>query len=239
MTAVAVQRSAYPAQEQHPNPAVSSSSSRPSVQQHPSRKSSAPAASFAPSRVARDASAPANGSSAAMSSYNLQPHQGIPNGLHQAQTQQYLLNGHDAHYINGASAEDDAASGRRPSSAPGNRGQLAIRTTSFDDSDRDQPRRLSKPLLLRSKSEHILRNYDDLEQTDDEVYDWSARHGFEDHYQSEDIISHLANVSGNTFLDPPSDRARQCSVSPQICRAVHRRLLFRSDSPPYHILYSP
>jgi len=53
----------------------------------------------------------------------------------------------------------------------------------------------AKPHLLRSKSEHVLRNDDpDLDDTDEEVYNWGARHGFEDHYQSEDIISQLASV---------------------------------------------
>lgn len=33
------------------------------------------------------------------------------------------------------------------------------------------------------------------EPTEDDIPEWGARHGFEDHYQSEDIISQLANVS--------------------------------------------
>lgn len=63
-----------------------------------------------------------------------------------------------------------------------------------DDSDRDEPKRPAKPQLQRSRSEHGLR-HEDTDQTDDEMYEWGARHGFEDHYQSEDIISQLANVS--------------------------------------------
>lgn len=101
-----------------------------------------------------------------------------------------VANGH----TNGVYDDDTDQDGdRRPSSAPGNKHRLSI-ATSFDDSDRDQPRRRPKPPLLRSKSEHFPRN-EEAELSDDEVYEWSARHGFEDHYQSEDIISQLANVS--------------------------------------------
>jgi len=53
-----------------------------------------------------------------------------------------------------------------------------------------------KPLLLRSKSEHGVRRGEPEDAPDDQIYEWGVRHGFEDHYQSEDIISHLANVCG-------------------------------------------
>lgn len=83
---------------------------------------------------------------------------------------------------------------QRPLSAPGNKLTLAL-PNSHDDSDHDRPRRIvSKPPLLRSKSERIVRR-EDADQTDEEISGWGARHGFEDHYQSEDIISQLANVS--------------------------------------------
>ncbi|KAH8662333.1 WD repeat domain-containing protein mip1 [Xylariales sp. PMI_506] len=108
-----------------------------------------------------------------------------------------MANGH----TNGATGEHDfAGAEQRPSTAPGNnKPKHPVLITSFDDSDRDQPKRRPKPPLLRSKSEHIMRHEDDY--TDDEVYDWSARHGFEDHYQSEDIISHLANNWYMYFTD--------------------------------------
>ncbi|KAI0602730.1 raptor N-terminal caspase like domain-containing protein [Biscogniauxia sp. FL1348] len=79
----------------------------------------------------------------------------------------------------------------RPLSAPGNGQRLSI-VTSYDDADHDRSRRASRPQLLRSKSEHIMR-HEEPEQAEDEIYEWGARHGFEDHYQSEDIISQLAN----------------------------------------------
>jgi regulatory associated protein of mTOR len=83
---------------------------------------------------------------------------------------------------------------RRPSSAPGSKNNLV---STFEQIEHQEPERVKhavKPLLLRSRSEHGLRS-DDTDHTDDEIYEWGARHGFEDHYQSEDIISHLANVS--------------------------------------------
>lgn len=84
--------------------------------------------------------------------------------------------------------------GRRPLTAPGNKAD-PIPSNSHDDSDHNQSRlTVSKPPLLRSKSEHIVRR-EDADQADEEIYEWGARHGFEDHYQSEDIISQLANVS--------------------------------------------
>ncbi|KAI1454300.1 raptor N-terminal caspase like domain-containing protein [Annulohypoxylon moriforme] len=81
---------------------------------------------------------------------------------------------------------------RRPLTAPGNKHNISL-MISQDDSDHDKPSRrvVPKPPLLRSKSEHIVKREDD--QTDEEIYEWGARHGFEDHYQSEDIISQLAN----------------------------------------------
>lgn len=94
----------------------------------------------------------------------------------------------------------DDGSGMRPSTAPGNRnssGRSLQRSrpgsvTSVQSSPRPRP----KPHLTRSKSEHAVRTDDqDLDQDNEDIYNWGARHGFEDHYQSEDIISQLASVS--------------------------------------------
>ncbi|KAI1654094.1 raptor N-terminal caspase like domain-containing protein [Daldinia decipiens] len=90
--------------------------------------------------------------------------------------------------------------GRRPLTAPGNKADPRP-SNSHDDSDHNQPRlTVSKPPLLRSKSEHIVR-HEDADQADEEIYEWGARHGFEDHYQSEDIISQLANNWYMYFAD--------------------------------------
>ncbi|KAI0138120.1 raptor N-terminal caspase like domain-containing protein [Hypoxylon sp. NC0597] len=86
---------------------------------------------------------------------------------------------------------------RRPLTAPGDK-RNGPSTNSQDDSDQDRSRRVvSKPPLLRSKSEHIVRR----EEADEEIYEWGARHGFEDHYQSEDIISQLASNWYMYFTD--------------------------------------
>ncbi len=125
------------------------------------------------------------------------------------------------------------SSSRRPSSAPSdNQGSPAanrperphIETDNGGPSSSAAVARLSKPPLLRSKSEHGPRpDETDDEEADEEHYDLGARHGFEDHYLSEDIIAQLANVSGNTSLffqgrpsvvgrlvrpDPPEPRPR-------------------------------
>jgi len=88
----------------------------------------------------------------------------------------------------------------RPSSAPGNEqnqiSSFSNRTASEDDEQDSVPARPAKPPLMRSQSEHGLRHdHDEVDRIDEEYYEWGARHGFEDHYQSEDIISQLANVS--------------------------------------------
>ena len=91
---------------------------------------------------------------------------------------------------------------RRPSSAPGgknnsnnNASTIAFADHATTNGSDVPPARPAKPALLRSKSEYASASRaDDHDFTDDEPYDWGARHGFEDHYQSEDIISQLANV---------------------------------------------
>ena len=91
-------------------------------------------------------------------------------------------------------------SGMRPSTAPGNRNgtgrSLQHSRPGSVASVQSSPRPRAKPHLLRSKSEHVVRTDErDLDQDNEEIYNWGARHGFEDHYQSEDIISQLASVS--------------------------------------------
>ena len=51
------------------------------------------------------------------------------------------------------------------------------------------------PTLQRFKSEYGPCPAESAERKKEPVPDWGARHGFEDHYQSEHIISQLANVS--------------------------------------------
>ncbi|KAK4239166.1 raptor N-terminal caspase like domain-containing protein [Achaetomium macrosporum] len=88
-------------------------------------------------------------------------------------------------------------SSRRPSSAPGDKqGFPSINRSDDGHADDDQLAAVArpvKPLLLRSKSEHGLRHEGADDDVDEEYYDLGARHGFEDHYLSEDIIAQLAN----------------------------------------------
>ncbi len=79
----------------------------------------------------------------------------------------------------------------RPSSAP-------KAESSQDESEVDQLKLRAKSLLHRSKSDCGPRG-EDKELLEEEIQDWGARHGFEDHYASEEYVSQLANVSG-TFL---------------------------------------
>ncbi|KAK3355322.1 raptor N-terminal caspase like domain-containing protein [Neurospora tetraspora] len=96
---------------------------------------------------------------------------------------------------------------RRPSSAPDDNNQTSPGTTlhggQSDDDDHVPVARPAKPPLLRSKSEHGLRleRESPIEQVDEEYHDWGARHGFEDHYQSEEVISQLANSWYMYFTD--------------------------------------
>lgn len=95
--------------------------------------------------------------------------------------------------------DNDAASNdtddRRPSTAPGQRNGHTHSETQDDSAHDIRPQRPVKPLLHRSKSEFGPRPVDDQAHTQEEVPDWGARHGFEDHYQSEHMISELADVS--------------------------------------------
>lgn len=75
----------------------------------------------------------------------------------------------------------------RPSSAPN-----GVAESSQEDSEPDKPRRRPAPLLQRAKSDFGARG---PEPDTEEIQDWGARHGFEDHYASEEYVSQLANVS--------------------------------------------
>jgi regulator-associated protein of mTOR len=94
---------------------------------------------------------------------------------------------------NGESSTRRSSLNLRPTSAPGGTAE-----SSQEESDVDKSRRRPKP-LLRSKSDFGPRNEDVDSQEDDSWKDWGARHGFEDHYASEEYVSQLANVS-RSFL---------------------------------------
>ncbi len=80
--------------------------------------------------------------------------------------------------INGARAPTPDTAGRRPSSAPGSKQNLAA---TFEHAERQElvkAKGLTKPLLLRSRSEHagLLRLDDDT--LEDEIYEWGRQARF-------------------------------------------------------------
>lgn len=99
---------------------------------------------------------------------------------------------------NGANPHDDTGSNDddegRPKSAP-NRRKSVPSSQLRDDIAQNGPRRPQAPPLQRFKSEYAPRRSESSDSREEAVPDWGARHGFEDHYQSEHIISQLANVS--------------------------------------------
>ncbi|KAI9163340.1 Target of rapamycin complex 1 subunit mip1 [Paramyrothecium foliicola] len=94
----------------------------------------------------------------------------------------------------------DATSDRRQSHFSVRRNGIPSSETR-DDMHPDKPRRPLKPALQRSKSEYAPRQFEEAAQADEEIPEWGARHGFEDHYQSEHIISQLANNWYMYFTD--------------------------------------
>ncbi|KAI8950454.1 raptor N-terminal caspase like domain-containing protein [Xylaria longipes] len=102
--------------------------------------------------------------------------------------------------INGRpdSAADSSDSDPRATEQPPGQKKLSV-ITSHDDSAHGRSQR-PKPPLLRSKSDYVVRR-DEPEPVEDEIYEWGARHGFEDHYQSEDIITQLASNWYMYFTD--------------------------------------
>jgi regulator-associated protein of mTOR len=105
---------------------------------------------------------------------------------------------------------DAGSSARDSSSGPSNARRLRHRRLSFqgrptsspapeyssqDESEMDKRRRKPRPLFQRSKSDFGPRGEDQNSTAEEETQDWGARHGFEDHYASEEYVSQLANVS--------------------------------------------
>lgn len=101
---------------------------------------------------------------------------------------------------NGHPRRNSTSNHKRPSSAPGDDNNKPNGAQVADlPQARDRPR---KPPLMRSKSDHPSRGLhidtstdsSNDEQTVAAAEDFGTRHGFDGHYQSEDIISQLANV---------------------------------------------
>lgn len=110
------------------------------------------------------------------------------------------------------------SSSSRPNSAPYDLDGAADSSQDESTTQRRLPKRRPKPLLQRSKSDYGPRGDDS--QTEDEIPEWGARHGFDLHYESADLVSQLANVS---FLSA----AGACFV----CLAKHGGILLHPTDP--------
>lgn len=101
---------------------------------------------------------------------------------------------------NGHPRRNSTSNHKRPSSAPGDDNNKPNGAHAADPPQ--APVRPRKPPLMRSKSDHPSRGLhvdtstdsSNDEQTIAAAEDFGTRHGFDGHYQSEDIISQLANV---------------------------------------------
>ncbi|ROV93854.1 hypothetical protein VMCG_08829 [Cytospora schulzeri] len=111
---------------------------------------------------------------------------------------------------NGLPRRNSTSNHKRPSSAPGDDNKPTNGTNGVDQ--RQTVGRPAKPPLLRSRSEHPSHPSRGLtldtgaesstdEQTIAAAEDFGTRHGFDGHYQSEDIISQLANGWYMYFTD--------------------------------------
>ncbi len=202
MTAVAVQQNGTPRQQYNPRQSHSSSSNTP-LQQQPRSQSSA-GASIAQIRRQEAPLQNGTGSMNSRSAISNDPVQ-VVNGDRQATD-----NGQQAFYPTDRTVQvpgNTATNYRlfaqeRPNSAPNGIGDSS-------DSEADgnrRNRRASRPraLLHRAKSDFGPFGGEEQDSSDDSNQVWGARHGFEDHYASEEYVSQLANV-GSSF--PSHDHA--------------------------------
>lgn len=74
------------------------------------------------------------------------------------------------------------------------------RESSQDDSEVEKTKRRPKPLLTRAKSDYGPRGDGTDGEVAPEAQDWGSRHGFDDHYASEEYVSLLANVGCSFFI---------------------------------------
>ena len=188
MTAVAVQQQAHAAHRQY-NPRQSPHSSNMSSP-HQSQSQSYSSASAAQGR--RQEPPTQNGNSSGMSARHAvsnDPVQ-VANGSRSENGEGGEANGRTSSSASNAVGERRSSMQTRPTSAPNGAGE-----TSQEDSEPDGIKRRPKPLLQRAKSDFGPRGEDQDAQAEEDIQDWGARHGFEDHYASEEYVSQLANVS--------------------------------------------
>ncbi|GAP87222.1 putative regulatory associated protein-mTOR [Rosellinia necatrix] len=188
-----------PQQLQQPVPAASSLSghpTRPSIDyaaEYPAQATASHPSGYSMPRSARNDPDPADMPSR-LSTVS------TPASMHNSSHHARSAREQAADLINGPSdsTADSSDSERRAIERAPNQKKLSI-ITSQDDGAHGRSQR-PKPPLLRSKSDYAVRR-DEPEPPEDEAREWGARHGFEDHYQSEDIISQLASNWYMYFTD--------------------------------------
>lgn len=109
------------------------------------------------------------------------------------------VNGNNSRHVNGTGGLSERINGesskqrRKSWTQPNSNPQSTEQSQDEDAGAHIKARRRPKPLLHRSKSDYGPRGDDS--QTEEEIPDWGARHGFDENYASEEFVSQLANVS--------------------------------------------
>ncbi|TVY80319.1 Target of rapamycin complex 1 subunit mip1 [Lachnellula suecica] len=194
MTAVAVQQHGGAHSQQYSNRQSSHSSNVSSP--HQSRPQSY--ASVGPSHLQRQEPPIQNGTSSPMNPRPAVSNDPVP--VQAANGQRSSHENADHRRTSNASSRTAPGSGEqirdrrsslqtRPTSAPG------ANDSSPDDSEIDRAKRRPKPILVRSKSDFGVRREEVDSAADEDWQGWGARHGFEDHYASEEYVSQLANCT--------------------------------------------
>jgi regulator-associated protein of mTOR len=187
MTAVALQQQSSHRQQYNPRQSPHSSNGPSPGQSRPQSYNSNGSV-----QMRQDAALPSNLNGNASSVMNPRP--AVSNDPVQ------VVNGNGAH---ASDTERSNASSMRPSQESARdqrRSSLQIRPTSSytessqEESEVDRKKRRPKALLQRSKSD-FGPGGEARVAAEEEIPDWGARHGFEDHYASEEYVSQLANVS--------------------------------------------
>ncbi|KAK7435952.1 WD repeat domain-containing protein mip1 [Colletotrichum acutatum] len=142
------------------------------------------------------------------------------------------------------STSHDDSNARRPSSAPGNKQNLAAGFSTGEQSDSDRPKRPSvKPLLMRSKSEFGVSRPEEVDHSEEDIPHWGARHGFDEYHESPEILAQIANTfqtmqspgwMGPTavlaILDPDEPECDNIASLRNWDSLVSTRILSRADS---------
>jgi regulatory associated protein of mTOR len=204
MTAVALQQRSHPRQQYSPRQSPRSSTKAPSTPQSQSQANN----SYASAQAQADEHSNDSSSNGAPNTMSVRTpasmvfRSEVATGGHTSSRDSAppppIANGSTS---GSASARDaNQPDQNRPTSAPGGRATNSDNPNSRDstneDSDRELVRRRPQAFLHRSRSDFGPRGDEsDSQRHGGDNKDWGARHGFEDHYASEEYVSQLANVS--------------------------------------------